>query len=112
MRRDTIPHGAALRGFPNQIADSKKYFAGIAVAPLAAGVSMTDRRRAPRYQICRTTQAQFGLLQDVAIQSVAGDDVIVLASMFPANCDRLVMQLLRANGEIASLGAAVTRTAP
>jgi len=99
-------------GFPSQIARSKNQIAGIAVAPVARGVLMTDRRRAPRYQICRTTQAQFGLLQDVAIQSVAGDDVIVLASMFPANCDRLVMQLVRANGEIASLGAAVRRTAP
>lgn len=73
---------------------------------------MTDRRRAPRYQICRPTEAQIGLLQDVSIQSMAGDDVTVLASRFPSNCDRLVMQLVRANGEVASLEAAVVRTAP
>ena len=73
---------------------------------------MTDRRRAPRYQICRATSAQIGLLQDVSIQSVAGDGVIVLASMFPANCDRLVMQLVQANGEVPSLDAEDVRTAP
>ena len=73
---------------------------------------MTDRRRAPRYYLCRTTRAEISLLQDVSIQSAAGDDVVVLASTFPANCDRLLMQLVAADGEVATLDAEVVRTAP
>ena len=73
---------------------------------------MTDRRRAPRYFLCRTTKAEINLLQDVSIQSAVGDHVVVLAAKFPANCDRLVMQMVAANGELASLDAAVVRTAP
>ena len=73
---------------------------------------MTDRRRAPRYYLCRTTKAEINLLQDVSIQSAVGDDVVVLASTFPAKCDRLLMQMVRTNGEHASLEAAIMRTAP
>jgi hypothetical protein len=73
---------------------------------------MTDRRRAPRYYLCRTTKADINLLQDVSIQSAVGDDVVVLASKFPANCDRLLVQMVSANGAVASLDAAVVRTAP
>lgn len=73
---------------------------------------MTDRRRAPRYNLCRTTRAQVGLLQDVWIQSANGNAVIVLSSTYPPNCDRLLMQVVRSNGDVASLSARVLRTAP
>ena len=73
---------------------------------------MTDRRRAARYSLCRTTKAEINLLQDVSIESAVGDDVVVLASKFPASCDRLLMQMVSADGEVASLDAAVVRTAP
>ena len=73
---------------------------------------MTDRRRAARYSLCRTTTAEINLLQDVSIESAVGDDVVVLASKFPAACDRLLMQMVSATGEIASLDAEVVRTAP
>ena len=73
---------------------------------------MSDRRRAPRYSLSRTTTAEINLLQDVSIQSAVGDDVIVLAAKFPANCDRLMVQMVGANGEVTSLSAAVVTTAP
>jgi hypothetical protein len=73
---------------------------------------VTDRRRAPRYSLSRTTKADINLLQDVSIESAVGDDVVVLASRFPAKCDRLLMQLVSASGEVTSLDAAVLRTAP
>ena len=73
---------------------------------------MTDRRRAPRYYLCRTTTAEINLLQDVSIQSAVGDDVVVLASRFPATCDRLLVQMVTASGEVASLDAEVVSTAP
>ncbi len=73
---------------------------------------MTDRRRAARYSLCRTTKAEINLLQDVSIESAVGDDVVVLASTCPASGDRLLMQLVSAKGEVASLDAAMVRTAP
>jgi hypothetical protein len=73
---------------------------------------MTDRRRAARYSLCPTTKAEISLLQDVSIESAVGDDVVVLASKFPTSCDRLMMQMVSATGEVASLDAAVIRTAP
>ena len=73
---------------------------------------MTDRRRAPRYSLCRTTKAEINLLQDVSIQSAVGDEVVVLASRFPADCDRLLVQMVNANGEVASFDAEVVKTAP
>ena len=73
---------------------------------------MTDRRRAPRYHLCRTTKVEINLLQDVSIQSAFGDEVVVLASNVPAACDRLLIQMVLEGGELASLAAEVVRTAP
>jgi hypothetical protein len=73
---------------------------------------MTDRRRAARYSLLPRTTAEINLLQDVSIESAVGDDVVVLASKFPGSCDRLLMQLVNAEGEVASLEVAVVRTAP
>ena len=70
---------------------------------------MTDRRRAPRYHLCRTTKVEINLLQDVSIQSAFGDEVVVLASNVPAACDRLLIQMVREGGELASLEAEVAQ---
>ena len=73
---------------------------------------MTDRRRAPRYSLARTAPATLGLLQDVSIQSADGNEVTVLSPTMPARCDRLLMQIVCASGEVASLPARVLSTAP
>ena len=52
------------------------------------------------------------MLQDVSIQSAVGDDVVVLASRFPAACDRLLVQMVTPSGDVASLDAEVVSTAP
>src|SRR6188768_4199811 len=76
------------------------------------GASMTDRRRAPRYQLCRSTKTEINLLQDVLIQSAVGDDVVVLAATYPAPCDRLILQMAGPNGEVTSLTADLVATTP
>jgi len=73
---------------------------------------MTDRRRAPRYQLCRSTKAEINLLQDVLIQSAVGDAVIVLASTCPAPSDRLMLQVAGADGGVSSLAAELVASAP
>jgi hypothetical protein len=73
---------------------------------------MTDRRRAPRYTLGRTTRAEINLLQDVSLQSAAGDDLVVLASKFPDTNGRLLIEIVQANGEIASLDAEILSSAP
>lgn len=73
---------------------------------------MTDRRRAPRYSLARTAPATLGLLQDVSIQTANGNEVTVLSPTMPARCDRLLVQVLCATGEVASLPARVLSTAP
>jgi hypothetical protein len=73
---------------------------------------MTERRRAPRFQLCRWTSVRIGLSQDLVIQWSAGDDVTVLAKSVPPSCERLLLQLVRADGEIACLPAHVVKTAP
>jgi hypothetical protein len=73
---------------------------------------MTDRRGAHRFQLCRSTSVQIGLLQDVMIQSSAGDHVTVLTSSVPPASQRLLLQLVRADGEVACLSAHIVRTAP
>ena len=73
---------------------------------------MTDRRRAPRYHLGRITKAEINVLQDVSIKSVVGDDVVVLASHCPANGDSLLMEMVRADGEVARLVAEIVASAP
>jgi hypothetical protein len=73
---------------------------------------MTDRRRAPRYNLCCPTRAEIDLLQDASIESAVGDDVVVVASKFPATCDRLLVEMVAANGQVTTLDAEIVRTAP
>ena len=73
---------------------------------------MTDRRLAPRYSLARTAPATLGLLQDVSIQSANGNEVTVLSPTMPVRCDRLLVQVVCATGEVASLPARVLSTAP
>jgi hypothetical protein len=73
---------------------------------------MTDRRRTPRYNLSRSTKAEINLLQDVSIQSAVGDDVVVLASKFPESRGRLLMEVVRSDGEVASLDAEIVDSAP
>src|SRR4051812_35702863 len=73
---------------------------------------MTDRRRAPRYHLGRITKAEINLLQDVSIKSVVGDDVVVLASHCPANGDSLLMEMVRADGEVARMLPELVAGAP
>jgi hypothetical protein len=73
---------------------------------------MTDRRRVPRYSLCRTTPAHVGVLQDVLLTSANGNEVTVLSPTMPSRCDRLLMQVVCATGAVKSLPARVLRTAP
>ena len=73
---------------------------------------MTDRRRAPRYNLCRSITAEIKLLQDVSIQSASGDNVVVLASKFPEDCTSVLMEMVQPDGNVASLPAEILRTAP
>lgn len=73
---------------------------------------MTDRRRASRYSLGRTTPARVGVLQDVLIHSSNGNEVTVLSPVLPPRCDRMLMQVVGTSGAMVSLSARILSTAP
>ena len=73
---------------------------------------MSDRRRVQRYQLCQTSPAHISLLEDVIIQSAVGDDLVVLSPVFPAPCDRLLVQFAGPDDQIISLQAQVLGSEP
>ena len=73
---------------------------------------MIDRRRALRDVLCDLAAAEIELLQDVLLESVAGDCATVIASSPPVAAERLRMRLVASDGSATTLNARIVASSP